>query len=285
VKPAAFAYAAPRTLDEALALLAEHGDEAKVLAGGQSLVPMLNFRLVRPALLVDVNRVVELGTVSTTADGALHLGALVRTATLEHAATVRAGWPLLGDAARLVGHPAIRNRGTVGGSAAHADPHAELPAALVALDACFHLRSRRGARTIAADAFFTDYYATALAADELLVAIEVPPGTPRTGTAVVEHARTHGDFALAGAAVTVTLDAQARCTGAAIAVFGGGATPLRAYAAERTLVGTTVDDDVARPAGELAAQACDPPEPADYRRALVAELVRRALLVARERAA
>jgi len=285
VKPAAFAYAAPRTLDEALELLAEHGDDAKVLAGGQSLVPMLNFRLVRPALLVDVNRVAECGTVSTTANGSLHLGALVRMATLEADPAVRAGWPLLGDAACLVGHPAIRNRATVGGSAAHADPHAELPAALVALDARFRLRSRRGARVVAADAFFTDFYATALAADELLVAIEVPPGTPRTGAAAIEHAQTHGDFALAGAAVTVTLDARARCTGAAIAIFGGGAIPLRASAAERALVGTGVDDPAARAAGELAAAACDPPEPADYRRALVAELVRRALLAARMRAA
>ena len=283
MKPAPFAYEAPRTIDEALALLAAHGDDAKVLAGGQSLVPMLNFRLVRPAVLVDMNRVAELGELRIV-DGRLHIGAMVRTAALERAAEARADWPLLAEAASFVGHAAIRTRGTVGGSAAHADPHAELPAALTALDARFHLRSQRGARVLDADEFFTDYYATALAPDELLVAIDVPPPAPRSGSAFAEYARTHGDFALAGAAVTVTLDADGACTWAAIAILGGGATPLRAYAAERGLVGRAIDDAAARSAGEAAAAACDPPDPADYRRALVAELVRRALLGARERA-
>lgn len=283
MKPAAFAYAAPRSLDEALALFAEHGDEAKALAGGQSLVPMLNFRLVRPAMLVDLNRVAGCGGIAVTA-GSLHVGALVRTASLERDPAVAAGWPLLRDAARLVGHPAIRNRGTVGGSAAHADPQAELPAALVALDARFHLRSHRAQRVVAADAFFTDFFSTALAPDELLLDIEVPGLPPRTGTAFVEEARTHGDFALAGAAVTVTLDPAGRCTRAAIAILGGGATPVRARDAERSLAGTLVDDAAGRAAAALAAASCDPPEPADYRRALVAELVRRALAAARERA-
>lgn len=284
MKPVAFAYAAPHSLDEALELFAEHGDDAKALAGGQSLVPMLNFRLVRPALLVDLNRVTGLDAVRTTA-GSLHLGALVRTATLERDPAVAAGWPLLQAAARLVGHPAIRNRATLGGSAAHADPQAELPAALVALDARFRLRSQHGERVVAADAFFTDFFSTALGSDELLVEIELPASAPRTGTAFVEEARTHGDFALAGAAVTMTLDAAGRCTRAAIAILGGGATPLRARDGERALIGTPVDDAGVRAAGVLAAAACDPPEPADYRRALVAELVRRALLMARERAA
>jgi CO/xanthine dehydrogenase FAD-binding subunit len=284
MKPVAFAYAAPRTLDEALALFAEHGDEAKALAGGQSLVPMLNFRLVRPAMLVDLNRVAGCAGLGAAAGG-LHVGALVRTAMLARDPAVAAGWPLLRDAARLVGHPAIRNRGTVGGSAAHADPQAELPAALVALDARFHLRSQRTQRVLGADVFFTDFFATALAPDELLVAIEVPASPPRTGTAFVEETRTHGDFALAGAAVTVTLDAAGRCAQAAIAILGGGATPVRAHAGERSLIGTVVDDAAARAAGALAAAACDPPEPADYRRALVAELARRALVTARERAA
>jgi CO/xanthine dehydrogenase FAD-binding subunit len=283
MKPAPFAYEAPPTLDAALALLGEHGDEAKVLAGGQSLVPMLNFRLVRPAVLIDVNRVAGLDELRVV-DGRLHIGARVRTGSLERDARVREGWPLLAEAASFVGHAAIRARGTVGGSAAHADPHAELPAALAALDARFHLRSQRATRVLGADEFFTDFYTTALAADELLVAIEVPPGSGRMGSAFAELARTHGDFALAGAAVTVILDDAAACTWATVAILGGGATPVRAYAAERALIGRAIDEEAARTAGELTAKACDPPDPADYRRALVAELTRRALLTANGRA-
>jgi carbon-monoxide dehydrogenase medium subunit len=284
MKPVAFRYAAPRSLDEALALLAEHGDDAKVLAGGQSLVPMLNFRLVRPAVLIDVNRIPAIGALEV-ARGALHIGAMVRTALLERSPLVAERWPLLREAARFVGHPAIRNRGTVGGSAAHADPQAELPTALLALGARFHLRSLRGSRVVAAADFFRDFYTTALAADELLMAIEVPSLAARTGAAFVEHARTHGDFAVAGVAATVTAGHDGRCTGASIAILGGGATPLCAAAAEALLAGAAIDDATARAAGAAAASACDPPEPADYRRALVAELTRRALITAAERVA
>lgn len=284
MKPAAFTYAAPQTLGEALALLAAHGDDAKVLAGGQSLVPMLNYRLVRPAALIDVNRIAELGALEV-AGGTLRIGATARTALLERSPLVVGGWPLLREAAGFVGHAAIRNRGTVGGSAAHADPQAELPAALLALDARFHLSSVRGPRVLAAADFFCDFFTTALAADELLTAIEVPALAPRTGCAFVEHARTHGDFALAGVAATVTADADGRCTRASIAVLGGGPTPVRAAAAEALLAGAAIDDAAARAAGAAAAGACDPPEPADYRRALVAELTCRALVAAAKRAA
>lgn len=283
MKPVAFSYAAPRALDETLALLAEHGDDAKVLAGGQSLVPMLNFRLVRPVALIDVNRVAGLGELRVS-DTMLHVGALARTSALERSAAVAERWPLLREAAGLVGHPAIRNRGTVGGSSAHADPQAELPAALLALDATFHLRSVRGTRTVAAAGFFQDFYTTVLAADELLVSIEIPVPPPHTGAAFVEHVRTHGDFALAGVAASVTCGPDGRCMTAAIAVLGGGATPLRAHDAERALAGAMIDDAAARAAGASAAAACDPPDPADYRRALVAELTRRALLMAADRA-
>jgi CO/xanthine dehydrogenase FAD-binding subunit len=282
MKPAPFAYEVPSTVEAVLALLAQHGDDAKVLAGGQSLVPMLNFRLLRPALLIDVNRVPGLDELQVR-DGRLHIGARVRTGTLARVAVVRDGWPLLAEAAGFVGHAAIRARGTIGGSAAHADPQAELPAALAALDARFHLRSQRGTRILGADRFFTDFYTTALAPDELLTAIDVPPASPRTGSTFTEVTRTHGDFALAGAAVTLTLDGGGVCTWSGIGILGGGATPVRAYAAERALAGRTVDAEAAETAGEFAAAACDPPDPADYRRALIAELVRRAVLTARER--
>lgn len=270
MKPPPFAYEAPRGLDEALALLAEHGDDAKVLAGGQSLVPLLNFRLARPALLVDVNRVPGLAYLRRE-QGTLRIGALTRQAALERSQLVARGWPLLREAVRHVGHPQTRNRGTVGGSVAHADPAAELPVALTALDARFHVRSRRGARTLAADELFVTHLTTSLEPDELLVEIEVPapPAGARLGFA--ELALTHGDFALAGAAVVV---APGR---AAVALLGASDTPVRAPAAERALA----EGASPREAGALAAEGVED----DYRRALVAELVRRAAETAVEAAA
>lgn len=283
MKPAPFAYFAPRELAAALRLLAEHGDEAKVLAGGQSLVPMMNFRLIRPSAVIDVNRLGSHDRIAVDERG-LRIGAFTRVAQLERTPVVAARWPLLAEAAALVGHPAIRNRGTVGGSAAHADPHAELPAVLCALDATFVLRSLHGERSLGAGEFFRDFYTTALEPNELLLEITVPPLPAHTGTAVVEHAQRHGDFALAGAAAVVTLDGT-RCVRVAIGVLGAHPTPLRATAAEAALTGSTIDDETARAAGGIAAASCDPPEPADFRRALVAELTRRALLAAARRAA
>jgi CO/xanthine dehydrogenase FAD-binding subunit len=201
VKPAPFAYVAPRTVEEALAALAEDG--SRVLAGGQSLVPLLNFRLARPARLVDVNRIPELG-VLRRADGALHIGATVRQAALERSEIVARHWPLLAQAVRHVGHAATRSRGTVGGSVAHADPRAELPVALAALDARFHLRSRDGRRTLTADELFQGPLTTAIGDGELLESIEVPPLPAGARTGFAEYARTHGDFAQAAVAVVRT---------------------------------------------------------------------------------
>ncbi|HEX2104891.1 MAG TPA: FAD binding domain-containing protein [Solirubrobacteraceae bacterium] len=261
MKPAPFEYAAPRTLDEALGAL---GDDAKALAGGQSLVPLLNFRLARPATIVDLNGVDELAYVRRSG-GALRIGALTRQATLERSTVVAGGWPLLTRAVAHVAHPAIRNRGTVGGSVAHADPAAELPVALTALDACFHVRSRaRGARTIAAGDFFQAPLMTALDPDELLVEIEVPPLPAGARAGFAEHARTHGDFALAGAAVV-----RAGTEHAAIALLGAVPTPVRVPDAECALCRGASAAEAARIAG---AELDD-----DYRRALTTELVRRAI--------
>jgi CO/xanthine dehydrogenase FAD-binding subunit len=280
VKPAPFAYERPRSVEETLDLLARDGDETKILAGGQSLVPLLNFRLARPERLLDVNRIDELSYLRRR-DGALHVGALTRTATLEHSPLVAARWPVLVEAARLVGHPQIRSRGTVGGSVAHADPAAELPAALAALGASFHLRSRGGARTLAAEEFFVTHLTTALEPDELLVEIRVPPLRPRTGTAIVEHARVHGDFALGGAAAVVSLADDATCSRASVVLLAAAPTPLRARAAEESLVGTRLRPAELAGAAELAAKDVR----ADgYRRALAAELTRRALALAAESA-
>jgi len=264
VKPPPFEYSAPGSVDEALALL---DDEAKVLAGGQSLVPLLNFRLARPGLLVDINGVSELAYLRR-AGGALHIGALTRQATLERSRLVQEHWPLLAHAVRMVGHPQIRNRGTVGGSVAHADPTAELPVALSAVDARFHARSRRGARTLAAGELFLGPLTTALAAEELLVEIEVPPQPAGAGSAFVEHARTHGDFAIAGAAAVFAPGSHA-----AIALLGAGPVPVRATEAERALVGGA-SAPVA--AGLAAALVQD-----EHRAALTGELVRRAIERAR----
>jgi CO/xanthine dehydrogenase FAD-binding subunit len=280
VKPAPFAYEHARSVEETLDLLARDGDETKILAGGQSLIPLLNFRLARPERLLDVNRIDELSYLRRR-DGALHVGALTRTATLEHSPLVAARWPLLVEAARLVGHPQIRSRGTVGGSVAHADPAAELPAALAALGASFHARSKHGARTLAAEDFFVTHLTTALKPDELLVEIRVPPLRPRTGTAIVEHARVHGDFALGGAAAVVSLADDATCSRASVVLLAAAPTPLRARAAEESLVGTRLRPAELAGAAELAAKDVR----ADgYRRALAAELTRRALALAAESA-
>jgi carbon-monoxide dehydrogenase medium subunit len=283
LKPAPFAYDDPRTVDEAVSLLAAHADEAKLLAGGQSLVPLLNFRLARPGRLVDVNRIDELADIRRR-EAVLHIGAVVRVATLERSRIAAAHWPLLVEASRFVGHPQIRSRGTVGGSAAHADPAAELPVALVALDARFRIRSVRGERVAEADAFFAGPLTTSLAADELLVSIEVPTQPPVTGAAFREYARRHGDFALAGVGALVTLDDARHCREARIALLGAGATPLRASEAERVLAGRRIDDEAAREAAERAAAQADPPGDADHRRALLRALVAEAVLAAAARA-
>jgi CO/xanthine dehydrogenase FAD-binding subunit len=260
MKPAPFAYEAPHTVEEALATL---GEDARVLAGGQSLVPMMNFRIARPERLVDLNRIEALSYLRRDGDS-LRIGAMTRQAALERSALVADGWPLLRQVVRFVGHPQIRARGTVGGSVAHADPAAELPVALTALDARFHVRSTQGARTLSADELFVFHLTTALEPDELLVEIEVPAPPAGARMAFAEHARTHGDFATAGAAIVVV--PGERC---AIALLGAGPTPTRATGAERAAVAGAAPAEV----GGLAAEGVD----GDHRRALIAELVRRAL--------
>ena len=282
MKPAAFAYDDPRTAVAALDLLAEHGDEAKVLAGGQSLIPLMNFRLARPSRLVDVNRVDELAFIRRRA-GSLHIGALTRMATLVRSPLVADCAPLLVEATRLVGHAQIRARGTVGGSVSHADPAAELPAALTALDARFHVRSRARMRVLGASELFVSYLTTSLEPDELLVEIEVPPLSPRTGTAFVEHARVHGDFALAGAAAVLTLAEDGTCERAAVALCAAAPAPLRVPDAEQALARNPLGYEQASAAAEVAGAAIEGSASVRFRRSLTTELVRRALLLAASR--
>jgi len=259
LKPAPFEYSAPSSLDEALALL---DDDSRPLAGGQSLVPLLNFRLARPERIVDLNGVAELAYIRRSG-GVLRIGAMTRQAALERSALVAEHWPLLRQAVRFVGHAQIRARGTVGGSVAQADPKAELPVALAALDARFHVRSPRGERTLGAGELFAGPLMTTLAPDELLTEIEVPPLPPGARTAFAEHARTHGDFAAAGAAVVLAPGH------AAVALLG----PVRARDAEAALRGGAAAPEAAALAGAEVAEG--------HPRALTAELVRRAIEAAR----
>ena len=289
MKPAPFAYHRPESVDDALALLRTHGADAKPLAGGQSLIPAMNFRLARPAVLVDLNGIAALAYVREAPDG-LRIGAMARQRAVERDPAVRRAAPLLAEALPHVAHAQIRNRGTIGGSVAHADPAGEIPAVLLALDARFEVRGPGGARTVPAERFFTGLFATALAPGDLLVEIAVPAMAARTGWAFLEVARRHGDYALAGVATTVTLDEAGRCRAARIALLGVGDGPVLARRAAKTLAGEAPTDKVLREAaGVAAAKDVDPPgdihASAAYRRQLVAVLTRRALATACDRAA
>ena len=287
MKPAPFEYYDPTTLTEALALLAEFGDEAKPLAGGQSLVPLMNFRLARPARLVDLNPISELGYLRVE-DGWLRIGAMTRQRQLERSPVVAEAWPLLRTATEYIGHPPIRHRGTVGGSLAHADPAAELPVVMAALDAEFVIRGQEGERTARAEDFFISYLTTALAPTELLVEVRVPALPARTGWGVQEVSRRHGDFALVGVAALVTLDARGAIESARVAIAGVAPTPVRVVEAEAVLRGERPGEAVFREAGRLASSAVEPDSDlhasADYRREVSGVLVRRALVEAATRA-
>lgn len=286
MKPPRFEYHDPRELDEALELLGRLGEDAKVLAGGQSLVPLLNFRLAEPPHLLDINRIGELAYVRRRG-GVLRVGATTRQATLETSPLTARGWPLLTEALELVAHPQIRNRGTVGGSAAHADPAAELPVAFAALDARFHLRSARGSRRVGWRDFFVTHLTTSLEPDELLIEVEVPPLPPGTGSSFAEYSRRHGDFALGGAAAVLTMDDGA-CHEARVALLGAADTPLRAAEAERALAGSEVTAETVAEAARLAVADIEPTGDihgsSDYRRGLIEAMIRRGVLEAAERA-
>lgn len=288
MKPPAFEYFRPESLDEALALLAARPD-AKPLAGGQSLIPAMNFRLAAPAALVDLNRLTGLAGISVRPDGGLTIGAMTRHAALERSAAVREQAPLLAEAMPFIAHAQIRSRGTIGGSLAHADPAAELPAVMVACDATLVTRSASGERRIPVQQFFTGFFATALAKGELLTAIELPPMPPRSGWAFEEMSRRHGDFALVGVAAAVSVDASGMCAAARVVLLSVGEGPVSAAQAGATLVGAAPGEAVIRSAAELAAtRDIDPPSDihasAAYRRQLARVLTARALTRAFARA-
>jgi len=287
VKPPPFIYRAPTSLAEALSLLREHGEDGKVLAGGQSLVPMLNFRLLRPSVLIDINRVPELTGIGATGFG-LRIGALTRHRETAGSALIAAGFPVLTEAMTHVAHLTVRNRGTFGGSLAHADPAAELPLIAILLGAHMTLARAEGSRRLPADKFFVSALTTALQPDELLVAVDLPALPPRTGWGFAEFARRHGDYALAAVGVTLRVQ-EGVARDVRIAATGVGDTPLRLAAAEQELDGQhpsdgALDRAVAalraaiEPNGDLNASAA-------YRRHLAGVLARRAVTAAWERAA
>lgn len=241
MKPAPFEYHRPDTASDAVTLLAELGDGAKVLAGGQSLIPMLALRLAVFDHLVDIGRISDLAGVERH-DGALWIGAGTSQATVERSAEVAAAVPLLSRATSHIGHFQIRSRGTVGGSLAHADPAAEYPAVALTLGADFESLSPRGSRTIPAEGFFDGLWTTALEADELLTGVRFPIWDGRCGFAIEEFARRHGDFAVAGASVAIQLDGDDRVQRCAIGLIGLGSSALRAAAAEAGATGSVVTD-------------------------------------------
>jgi carbon-monoxide dehydrogenase medium subunit len=286
VKLPEFEYEAPATMAEAVDLMAEHQDEASLLAGGQSLVPLLALRLARPAVLVDINALDELSGVSVV-DGWVAIGAMTREYVAEESATVAARVPLLAAALPLIGHAAIRSRGTIGGSLAHADPAAELPAVAVALDAEFVVRSQSGERVIPASEWFEGYLATSRRPDEILVEVRFPVAEPGSGAAFREVSRRHGDFAMVGVAASLTV-ADGAISGARLAFSGLGDVPLRATEAERFLVGQQPSDELFAEAARRATAGLDPPADlhgsSEYRKKVAAALVRRGLRAAADSA-
>ncbi len=288
MKPPKFRYFAPQSVGEALALLAEHADEARVLAGGQSLVPLMNMRLVHPGVLVDINNIDELAYINAW-DGGVAIGTMTRDAALIGDRTVTERLLMLTEAAHCVGHPAIRNRSTVGGSIAHADPAAELPAVMVALNAEFVARSRSGSRTISAQDFFKGYLTTDLKEEEMLTELRIPGLPSRSGSAFVEFARREGDYALAGVAAVITLAEDGTIADARLGLCSVGPAPVRPQAAETLLRGQRPGNEAWAAAAAAVVSVLDNPlsdihGSADYRRHLAGVLTKQALAIAAERA-
>lgn len=287
MKPAPFEYFAPTTVDEAISLLQAHEGEAKILAGGQSLMPLLSMRLARPSIVIDLGKLGELAYIRESR-GRLAIGAMTTKRRLEDSAPVKTHQPLLHAATLLIGHPQIRNRGTIGGSLAHADPASEYPAVALALDAELCLKGPGGERTLAARDFFVTYLTTALEPSEILTEIRFPAPRKRSGWSFLEVSRRHGDFAMVGVAVLLTLNRRGRIEEARLVLFGVGATPVRASGAEQTLGGekpgpelferaaAQVKDDLEDPLSDVHASA-------DYRRHLAQVLTQRGLGEAAER--
>jgi len=284
--PASFDYQVANDVAHAIQLLASSGGEGKVLAGGQSLIPLMKFRLAQPGFLVDINRVSGLSAIRE--NGELRIGALIREADLEANPIVRQRYPIIADTAAVVADPLVRNLATLGGNLAHADPANDHPAAMLALRATVVVQGPNGERVIPIDEFFVDTFTTALASDEILIQIRIPKPAARSGGAYLKLERKVGDFAIAGVAAAVTLDERGRISAASIGLTNVGPTAIRAQRAEKLLFGQSADDKTLAAAGAAAAAESQPVSdlrgPADYKRDMVRVLTQRALRKAIARA-
>src|SRR5215211_4430828 len=284
--PGAFDYLAPKSVQETIALLAEHGDDAKVLAGGQSLIPAMRFRLASPVLLLDINNLAELEYVREE-NGHLAIGALAREVMLEESAALARAYPMLADAARVIADPLVRNRATVGGNIAHADPANDHPAVMLAYGAQVVARGTSGTRVIAIDDFFVGLFETSLRPGELLTEIRIPRPPANSGGAYVKNERKVGDYAVSAVAVQLVMNGSA-VSSARIALTNVNSVPMRAVNAEQALVGQTLSDQVLEAAGRAAAAECDPSADlrgsVEYKRDLTRVLTKRAIRKAAERA-
>jgi CO/xanthine dehydrogenase FAD-binding subunit len=287
MKPASFKYIPATSLEHALSLKAQYGDDAKFLAGGQSLIPTMNFRLAQPAILIDINRIDGLGAIRPRGGGA-RVGALTRYRTLERDTGFARMFPLIAEALPHIAHPQIRNRGTIGGNLSHADPASELPAIAVALGARFHLKSAKQQRWCDAPDFFVGGLTTDLQPDEMLVQVELPSPKPRTGWCFMEIARRRGDFAIVGVATTVTLDEHDECIDVRLVFCGVGETPVDASSSAEILMSRAPTEEAIRNVAAGAQAMLDPSgglhATADYQRHIAGVLTERALQTACQRA-
>ncbi len=287
MKPPNFDYYDPRELEEVFELLGRYQGDAKILAGGQSLIALLNFRLSRPAALIDINRLPHLSYIEER-DGRLCFGALTRQRTIEFSTVVRERLPLMAEATQYVGHLPTRTRGTIGGSLAHADPAAEYPALVTALDAELVIGRATGQRIMKAREFFRDVMTTALEPDEVLLEVRIPPMPSGAGWAFEEFSRRHGDFAIVAVAAQLAIDRAGRCSEVRLAAAGAGPTPVRLQKAEKILLQSSLSDEVLAEAAQSASEEVEPSSdihaPADYRRHLTRVLTKRALCKALARA-
>ena len=285
--PPSFEYVRPTTISEAIALLEQHGEDAKVLSGGQSLIPMMKLRLARPAWIVDINAIPGLGGIREEG-GFLQIGGLVREADIETSELIRTRYPILHDTARVIADPLVRNLATAGGNLAHGDPANDHPATMLALRAEVVAAGPKGERSIAIDDFFVSIFTTALEPAEILTQIRIPIPPPGSGGAYFKLERKVGDFATAGVAAQLTVDANGTCRQVGIGLTNVGPTPIRARKAEEALRGKKLDEAAAGRAAQLAADESQPSSdlrgPEEYKRGLVKELTRRALVRALERA-
>ena len=284
--PASFEYASPKTLSEAIGLLKQHGSDAKILAGGQSLIPLMKLRMAAPKLLIDVNGLRELSYIRES-DGYLSIGALTREADVDASDLIRKKYPILADTAAVIADPLVRNMATVGGNIAHADPANDHPATMLALGTEVVAAGPKGTRRIPITEFFTGLFTTALNADEILTELRIPSPPPRSGGAYLKVERKVGDFAAAAVAVQVTLDGN-NVKRAGIGLTNVGQTPIKASRAEKALQGKPADDRNIEEAARLASEEADPVEDlrgsVEYKRSLVRVLTARALRIAIARA-